>query len=310
MTGDWIDRKEYPFESRYFDVPVGKLHYVDEGAGSPIVMVHGNPTWSYLYRHLIKRLRPEYRCIAVDHIGFGLSDKPKDWTYRPQDHAGNLAALIEALALKNVTLVLQDWGGPIGLSYAVRHPENVARIVLINTWAWPVNRDLHYVGFSSFMGGPIGRMLIRRHNFFARVLLRQAFGDKAKLSKAAHEHYIHPLVAPEDRQGCIAFPKQILASTPWLGQLWDKVSVLKGKPKLLVWGMKDIAFRDKELKRWEQTFPEAQAVRLNTVGHFVQEEAPDELAEAVVPFLQKQGGHDKRFKPTVPPPLRSGEPAA
>jgi haloalkane dehalogenase len=310
MTGDWIDRREYPFESRYFDVPAGKLHYVDEGAGNPVLMVHGNPTWSFLYRHLIKRLRSEYRCIAVDHIGFGLSDKPKDWTYRPQDHAENLMTLIEALELKNITLVLQDWGGPIGLSYAVRHPENIARIVLINTWAWPVNRDLHYVGFSSFMGGPIGRMLIRRHNFFARVLLRQAFGDKAKLSKAAHEHYIRPLVAPEDRQGCIVFPKQILTSTPWLAQLWNKISVLNDKPKLLVWGMKDIAFRDKELKRWEQTFPEAQAVRLNTVGHFVQEEAPDELAETVIPFLQKHGRYNKRFKPTDSPPLRSGEPAA
>ena len=283
----WIDREEYPFESHYLEVPAGKLHYVDEGAGSPIVMVHGNPTWSFLYRHLIKRLRPKYRCIALDHIGFGLSDKPKDWSYKPQDHAKNLAALIESMGLEKITLVLQDWGGPIGLSYAVTHPENIVRIVLINTWAWPVNRDLHYVGFSSFMGGPIGRMLIRRYNFFARTLLRQAFGDKSKLSDVAHEHYLRPLDAPEDRKGCMVFPKQIIASTPWLGELSKNIPALKGKPKLLVWGMKDIAFRDKELKRWECTFPEARSVRLSTVGHFVQEEAPDELAEVVVSFLEE-----------------------
>ncbi len=285
---NWIDRKEYPFESHYFQVPAGNLHYVDEGSGPPIVMIHGNPTWSFLYRKLIKRLRSEYRCIAMDHLGFGLSDKPKDWSYLPRDHATNLAALIEGLGLENITLVVQDWGGPIGLSYALAHPENVARIVIMNTWAWPVNRDPYYVAFSSFMGGPIGRMLIRRHNFFAKSIMRQAFGDKEKLSAAAHEHYLRALATPEDRTGCFVFPKQIIKSTPWLAQLWHSISTLNSKPKLIVWGMKDVAFREKELKRWERTFPDARVIRLDSVGHFVQEEAPDDLAEAVVAFLEEQ----------------------
>lgn len=288
-NASWIDRKEYPFESRYFKVSAGRLHYVDEGSGDPIVMVHGNPTWSFLYRDLIKRLKPNYRCIALDHLGFGLSDKPRDWTYLPEDHASNLSALIDGLELSNVTLVLQDWGGPIGLSYAVAHPDKIARIILMNTWAWPVNRDLHYIGFSSFMGGPVGRMLIRRYNFFAQVILRKAFGDESKLSKEAHMHYLRPLEAPEDRKGCMVFPKQIIASTPWLEQIWSGILALNSKPKLFVWGMKDIAFRDKELKRWEQTFPEAQSVRLDTVGHFVQEEAQSELADVVVSFLSETG---------------------
>ena len=113
---DWIDRDEYPFESHYIQVPAGRMHYVDEGSGQPVVMVHGNPTWSFLYRKVIKRLQPEYRCIAMDHLGFGLSDKPKDWSYLPAEHSTNLATLIEGLGLKNITLVVQDWGGPIGLS--------------------------------------------------------------------------------------------------------------------------------------------------------------------------------------------------
>lgn len=254
---------------------------MDEGAGDPIVMVHGNPTWSFLYRDLIERLRPKNRCIAMDHIGFGLSDKPPDWSYLPADHADNLTALIESLELKNITLVLQDWGGPIGLSYAVEHPDNVARIVLMNTWAWPVNRDLHFLGFSAFMGGPIGRMLIRRYNFFANVVMRQAFGDKRKLREDIHRHYLRPLATPEDRQGCLVFPKQIVGSSKWLARLWQKMPALEGIPKTFVWGMKDIAFRDKELKRWERTFPEARSIRLDGVGHFVQEEAPEALAEAV-----------------------------
>lgn len=241
---DWIDRQEYPFASHYLEVSSGRLHFVDEGSGPAAVMVHGNPTWSYLYRRLIKQLRPEYRCIAMDHIGFGLSDKPREWSYLPSDHAANLTALVDGLGLKDITLVVQDWGGPIG------------------------------------------RLLIRRYNFFARSVMRQAFGDKRKLTRAAHEHYLRALPTAEDRKGCYVFPRQIVKSTPWLDQIWSNIAVLKSKPTLIVWGMKDIAFREKELKRWEATFPKAQSVRLSSVGHFVQEEAPEELAAAVVPFLK------------------------
>jgi haloalkane dehalogenase len=285
---DWIDRKEYPFVSRYFQTPAGKLHYVDEGDGQPIVMLHGNPTWSFLYRNLIKQLSPRYRCIAPDHIGFGLSDKPADWAYLPEEHAKNLSALIEHLGLKNVTLVVQDWGGPIGMHYAVTHPENVTRLIVMNTWAWPVNRDFHYISFSAFMGGPIGRLLIRKRNFFARTFMRAAFGDKSKLSTAAHQHYLRALPTAADRKGCYVFPKQIVDSTPWLEQIWNKVAALRDKPTLFVWGMKDVAFREKELQRWQNALPNSQTVRLATVGHFVQEEAPEELAKAVAAFLDRK----------------------
>lgn len=286
---DWIDREAYPFRSRYCDVAAGWLHYVDEGQGSPILMLHGNPTWSFLYRDLIKRLKSKYRCIAVDHLGFGLSDKPVDWSYLPQAHAENLAVLIDELELSNITLVAQDWGGPIGLSYAVKHPKKFARVILMNTWAWPVKDDFHFLAFSAFMGGPIGRLLIRRYNFFAKVLLRQGFGDKSRLGKAAHEHYLRPLRAPDDRKGCMVFPKQLVAATPWLEELWSDIGKLKDKPMLIVWGMKDIAFRKQELLRWQGTFAEARTVRLEKVGHFVPEEAPGELAEAVVSFLEETG---------------------
>lgn len=282
---DWIDRDEYPFESRYFAAPAGRLHYVDEGNGSPVVMIHGNPTWSYLYRRLVKRLRAGHRCVAMDHLGFGLSDKPRGWSYLPEDHAANLAALIDGLGLKNITLVVQDWGGPIGLAYAVARPENVARVVIMNTWAWPVNRDPYYIGFSSFMGGSVGRMLIRRYNFFAKSVMRQAFGDKAKLTPAAHAHYLRALGDPADRTGCMVFPKQIVGSTPWLGRIWNGLPALSGKPALIVWGMQDIAFRAKELRRWESVFPRARVVRLDAVGHYVQEEAPDELGAAIDGFF-------------------------
>jgi haloalkane dehalogenase len=282
---DWIDRNEYPFASHHFQTAAGKMNYVDEGDGRPIVMVHGNPTWSFLYRNLIKQLRSQYRCIAPDHLGFGLSDKPTDWSYLPQDHSKNLAALIDHLGLSNITLVVQDWGGPIGMQYAVTHPENVANVVVMNTWAWPVNHDPHYVMFSAFMGGPIGRMLIRKRNFFAGTFLRAAFGDKSKLSEDVHKHYLRALPTADERKGCYVFPKQIIASTPWLEQLWSKITVLKDKPALFVWGVKDVAFREKELQRWQGALLNSHTVRLPTVGHFVQEEAPEELCKEVTAFL-------------------------
>lgn len=287
----WIDRNEYPFASHYFQTEVGRLHYVDEGAGAPIVMLHGNPAWSFQYRNLIKQLRTQYRCIAPDHLGFGLSDKPSDWNYLPEEHAKNLAALIEHLGLKNITLVVQDWGGPIGIDYAVKHPGNVSRLIVMNTWAWPVNDDFHYVSFSAFMGGPIGRFLIRHFNFFVNSFMRVAFGDKSKLSSHAHRHYKNALPTAASRKGCYVFPKQIIASTPWLARLWNSIGELKDKPTLFVWGMKDVAFREKELQRWQQALPNSNTLKLNTVGHFVPEEAPEELNKAVENFL-RESTHD------------------
>jgi haloalkane dehalogenase len=226
----------------------------------------------------------------MDHLGFGLSDKPRNWSYLPKDHAANLEALIEGLGLRQITLIVQDWGGPIGLSYAVFNPGNISGLIIMNTWAWPVNSDPYYIAFSSFVGGPIGRLLIRRYNFFVKTIMRQAFGDKDKLSPAVHQQYLRALADPEDRRGCYVFPRQIIGSTPWLGQLWDNISALNSVPKLIVWGMKDIAFREKELNRWQRRFPEARSVRLPAAGHLVQEEAPDELAEAVASFLQETTG--------------------
>ncbi len=285
---DWIDRKEYPFTAHFYQTDAGKLHYVDEGQGEVVLMLHGNPAWSFLYRNLIKLLSPDYRCIAPDYIGFGLSDKPADWSYLPQAHARHIEALIVHLGLKDITLVVGDWGGPIGMSYAVSHPHNVKRLIVMNTWAWPVHRDFHYVAFSAFMGGPIGRFLIRRFNFFAGSFMRVAFGDKSKLSSAAHRHYLRALSTAKERKGCYVFPKQIIASTPWLAQLWSKIAVLKDTPALFVWGMKDVAFREKELKQWQSALPNSLTLRLNTVGHFVPEEAPQELGEAVVAFLKNK----------------------
>jgi len=289
VSTDWVDRAAYPFAPHYLGLEMGRLHYVDEGRGAPVVMVHGNPTWSFLYRDLIRALSPSYRCVAPDHIGFGLSDKPRDWTYLPQDHARNLAELIDTLGLEGITLVVQDWGGPIGLSYALAHPGRVARLVIMNTWMWPVDDDRYYVAFSRIMGGAVGRFLIRRANLFARVVMKRSYGDRRRLTPAVHQQYLKALATPDERTGCATLPGQIVGATPWLGGLWAERAALADKPALIVWGMKDIAFREKELERWREALPRAEVVRLDGVGHYVQDEAPAELAAAVQRFLGAGG---------------------
>jgi haloalkane dehalogenase len=285
----WIDRQAYPFASHYLDVDGGRMHYVDEGSGPAILMLHGNPTWSFLYRHLIAQLQPGYRCVAPDYIGFGLSDKPQGWSYLPADHARNLARLVDQLGLHDLTIVVQDWGGPIGLAYALQHRANVRRLIIFNTWCWPVNRDPYYIMFSSVMGDGIGRFLIRRYNYFAGGMMRQWFGDRSKLTPHIHQHYLRPLARPEERKGCMVFPQQIIGASPWLSELWQQRAALQDLPTLIAWGMKDIAFRRQELARWTALFPNAEVVRLPSAGHFVQEEAPQAINAAVAQFLTRTG---------------------
>lgn len=277
----WLDEKEYPFKSHYFSTPHGDMHYVDEGAGDPIVFVPGNPSWSFEAREMIKSLSAQYRCIAVDHIGFGLSDKPFDFSYLPQEHAKHLDALLESLDLKNITMVVGDWGGPIGLSHAIRHPDRIKSVVVTNTWLWSVKNDWYYVGYSSFMGGPIGRWLIRTRNFFAKNVVYMAFGDKSKLTPHIHAHYLNQFPNQEDRKGNWVFPAQVVGAADWLETLWDQRELLKDKVKILAWGAKDIAFREKELQTWIKAFPGARVMRFPNSGHFIPEENPVELAEAI-----------------------------
>ena len=281
---DWVDRRLYPFRPRYLDVGPGRMHYVDEGEGPVVVLVHGTPTWSFLDRHLIRELSRDHRVIALDHLGFGLSDKPTGWSYRPEDHARNLEHLIEHLELRDITLVVHDFGGPIGLSYAIRHPQTVRALVLFNTWMWslegtPTER------VSKFMGGPIGRFLYTRLNLSPRVLLKAAFGDKRKLTREVHRHYIEAFSTPEERYGPWVLARELIGSSDWYESLWQHRSHLAAKPSLILWGMKDPAFGRDALERWQAALTNARTIEFPEAGHFVQEESPEEVARAIRTFL-------------------------
>ncbi len=275
---NWLNRRIYPFNTNFLDLPMGKMHYVDEGQGETIVMLHGNPDWSFSFRKLIRELHSDFRCIAPDHIGFGLSDKPADWSYLPQDHAKNFEMLVTALNLKNITLVVNDWGGPIGLSYALRHPEQVKRLVILNTWMWPVNSDWLFQGFSRLMGSALGKWLAIHQDFFVRVVVRTAIGDRKKFSPGIFTHYRKPLEHPQDRKGSWMFSKHLIESSQWLKSLWAQRDKIKDKPAFVFWGLKDLGFREKELKVWENLLTQKKIFRLKRVGHFPQEERGHRLA--------------------------------
>ena len=168
LCPDWVSDDMYPFGSRFFSAPSGhRMHFVDEGEGEPLVFVHGNPAWSFEFRHPIRELRSEFRCVAPDHIGFGLSSRSaRREDHHPESHAQRFAALLDHLDLRDITLFMTDWGGPIGLDFARRHPDRVKRLVIANTWCWPVDDDLHFKSFRFLMSSWIGQYLIRHRNIF------------------------------------------------------------------------------------------------------------------------------------------------
>jgi pimeloyl-ACP methyl ester carboxylesterase len=186
----WLDRTMYPFASKFLALPAARMHYVDEGRGDPILFVHGTPTWSFEYRHLIRALSPTHRCVAVDQLGFGLSERPRDFAYTPEAHAAVLAEFVDRLALDRFTLVVHDYGGPIGLPLALAERSRVTRIVLLNTWMWPFDDDRGMVRRGRIAGGAFGAWMYRHLNVSLRVLMPSAYGDRAKLTPYIHRHYL------------------------------------------------------------------------------------------------------------------------
>ncbi|MEM9951217.1 MAG: alpha/beta fold hydrolase [Chloroflexota bacterium] len=287
MSPDWLDRTTYPFESHYMDVADGCIHYVDEGDGDAIVMIHGTPTWSYLYRHLIMGLRDNYRIIALDHLGFGLSDKPDNYSYKPEDQAKNIALFIDQLELDIFTLVVHDFGGPIGLSYAIEHPEKIQRLVLFNTWLWSLKNDVRLALAGRLFSSVLGKLLFLRFNFELNVIFPSAFGERSKLTDAIYDHYRQPVANPISQQAIWVYAKELLNSHAWYDSLWAQRDKLASIPMLLAWGMKDPVLGKSYFKRWREAFPDAQTIIFKKTGHYVQEEQGASLVPVISDFLSK-----------------------
>ena len=269
----------FPFESKWFESSAGPVHYIDEGEGRPIVFCHGQPMWSFLYRHIVTGLRDEFSCVVVDYPGFGLSVRPDDYGYTPSEHAEILGELVDHLQLDDMIVMGQDWGGPIGMSMAAARADRVTGIILGNTWFW---RDggQRISFFSRFMSTGFMQRRILENNWFVERGIPT--GVATKLSDQVMEHYRAVQPTPEMRIGQGVFPREILASGEWLGELETQVKTnLASKPVLLVWGMKDMAFRPKFLSQMKAVFPDRVVMELPSAKHYIQEDAPEEIVGAI-----------------------------
>lgn len=277
---DWVDDTLFPFESHFIDVDGHDLHYVDEGSGPTLLLLHGNPTWSFLWRDVISALSEEYRCVALDFPGFGLSTAKPGYRHLPEQHAAVLAGFIDALELSAVTLVGQDWGGVIGLAAAQSRPAVFDRLVLANTWAWPVNGVLHFEAFGHIMGNPLTRLLVRQLNLLVNAFI--PVGHRRRTPSAAEmEHYRRALDTPARRQACAVLPGRVLASRNFFAEVESGLPDLSGLPTLILWGDADIAFRPQERERLEREFPNHQTVIVEGAGLYVESDAPQEFVAAI-----------------------------
>ncbi len=282
----------FPFTPHYYSHHGLDMHYVDEGSGEPVVMVHGDPTWGFLYRNFIPPLSQQYRCIVPDQMGMGKSAVPQERSlYRLEQHCANLEALLLHLDVGDITLVLHDWGGPVGLGFATRHPKRIKRLVLMNTWA-----------FAPWPGGPFPRLLeiIRSERGEAFVLRKNGYLEPAlvgttyhseKLTKNVMEAYRAPFPTPESRLAMLCWSRDIPlhesdVSYAEMKRIERGLSLFRGIPVLLVWGMQDPVIPTSVLHRWQQEYPHARTHEIEDASHFLQEDAPERIVQWIEMFLK------------------------
>jgi haloalkane dehalogenase len=295
---DWTFGGTWPYEPRWLFTDGIRIHFVDEGPrdGEPVVMLHGNPTWSYLYRHFIRGLgEAGYRAIAHDELGFGRSDKPvRASEYSIQRHVNHFAVLMDELAVDDATLVFQDWGGPIALAWAVDHPERVKRLVVLNTFTgWIPPGMKPPLPFRLFRAPVTGELLVKGAHVFVRLLLfRVGLAHPERLGPNEKAAYLAPHGSWDSRTGVLAFPRLI----PWDAKnptrpLGEKVEAglpqLAEKPGLICWAMRDPAFTREVLRLWRERLPHAEVHQIEDASHFLQEDAHERIVPWIVDFLRR-----------------------
>lgn len=288
----------FDFQSRYFTQPDGlKQHYVDQGQGSPVLMLHGNPSWSYYYRHLVKTLSDRHRCIVPDHIGMGWSDKPGDdrYPYRVERRVEDLDRLLQhlidtqGLPANGWTLIVHDWGGMIGFAHAVKHASRFARFVVLNTGAFANPKQLT-LPFTLWLGRntALGALMIRGFNAFARGAVR--YGTRRRMDPAEHAALLSPYNSWANRISTLRFVQDIPLTPEDPGYATvqatgDALSVFADRPMQIHWGRHDFVFDDAFLAEWRKRFPNAECFVYEDAGHYVLEDAHERIAPRVQAFL-------------------------
>jgi cis-3-alkyl-4-acyloxetan-2-one decarboxylase len=285
----------YPWQGHFLDVGQGvRLHYLDEGKGEPMVMLHGNPTWSFYWRHLVSAFSNEYRVIVPDHVGCGLSDKPGDASYQYvlERRVADLDLLINTLGLKNdITLVVHDWGGMIGLAWATRNPGRVKRLVVLNTagFGLPPGRKLPWqVGMVRY--APFFPVPVRAFNAFSRGANLLCSTRPGRMTDEVKAAYLAPYDSWQHRIAVQRFVEDIPLkpgdrSWPLVQEVSDKLEQFRAVPLLICWGRKDFVFDDAFLAEWRRRLPEAEVHVFEDAGHYVLEDAHEEIAALMRRFL-------------------------
>jgi pimeloyl-ACP methyl ester carboxylesterase len=305
---DWTFERTWPYEPKWFDSDDGRMHYVDEGprSGRPVVMVHGNPTWGYLYRNFIPPLvEAGHRAIVPDHLGFGRSDKPdQPELYRVPRHARRLAALLGSLGLNRATVVPQDWGGPIGLYWATQHPELVDGLFILNTLAHGWHPEILPPGKDKlplplplrlFRTPGVGELMVKGLDAFKRgFLFGQGVVHRDRLTSTVKRAYRDVHSGWSERTAILVFPREIPVTDGGpVVEMNKEIEAglerdFRSKPVHICWAMKDVAFTGVMLEGlWLRTFPNAQVTRLEDAGHYLQEDAYELIVPELIRFLRR-----------------------
>lgn len=284
-------KNPYPFRTHKLDINGNQLSYIDEGEGPVIVMLHGNPTWSFFYRNLILLLRDRYRIIAPDHMGCGLSDKPQDYPYRMANHVNNLELLMDHLQIKKHSMVVHDWGGAIGMGYAANHPERIEALVIMNSAAFRSTRIPWRIAIcrTKFLGP----LMVRGLNFFARAAIFMAV--KRKMAKREKIGFLAPYNNWDNRIAVMRFIEDIPLNChhpSWesLMRAEGGLDYFKENPTLILWGGKDFCFNDEFFKEWKRRFPKARSIYLESAGHYLLEDANGEVDHLITGFIDEYLG--------------------
>jgi haloalkane dehalogenase len=286
-TASW--KPLFPFASHYVDLGPHRYHYVDEGSGEVLLLVHGNPTWSFYWRELIRAWSPAFRVVAVDHIGCGQSDKPRGYSYRLAQHVDNLARFVEQLGLSEITLVGHDWGGPIGLGAALADEQRYKRFVMFNTAAFPARRMPRRIALCRVP--VLGRLAVQGLNGFVRAAMRMAVCNRHRITPAVRAGIAAPYDSWAHREAIYRFVADIPMSPrhpsyATLAGIEAGLPRLAAAPWLFVWGMRDWCFTPQFLETFLEHFPEAETHRLADAGHWVVEDAHERIVQIVERFLQ------------------------
>ncbi len=286
MTDITKIRELYPFKSNFMTINGHQYHYLNEGQGSPVVMVHGNPTWSFFFRNLVKKLAVNHQVVVPDHMGCGLSDKPQQYLYRLETHIENLENLVTSLKLENITLIVHDWGGSIGMGFAMRHSELIKRIVIMNSAAFSFNWIPLRIALCRIP--VLDDILVRKANAFVRAAQSMTtvkpMPDLVKLGyRLPYNNYANRIAILRFVQDIPMAPRDI--SFELLLEIEHGLWMFRDLPIAIIWGMKDWCFTPNVMKRWKIYYPEAEVHEMKHAGHYLMEDAGDEINDIIEDFL-------------------------